>query len=81
MGRKGARAIAMTATLIVVLAGLGAVASSSEEDSFVSRINAERTSRGLSAVSVRSDLGDVARNWSSQMASNGQISHDPNLPN
>jgi hypothetical protein len=82
MGRRGALAVATIAIVAVVLAGFGAVAStSSAEDSFVSRINAERTSRGLGAVAVASDLVSIARSWSAQMASAGAISHDPNLPN
>jgi hypothetical protein len=82
MGRRGALAIATTAIVAVVLAGFGAVATtSSSEDSFVSRINAERTSRGLNAVAVSSDLVSVAHSWSAQMASDGAISHDPNLAN
>ena len=82
MGRRGALIVATTSLVAVVLAGFGAVAStSSSEDSFVSRINAERTSRGLRAVTVASDLVYVARSWSAQMASDGAISHDPNLPN
>jgi hypothetical protein len=82
MGRRGILAIAATSLIAVVLAGFGAVAStSSAEDSFVSRINSERTSRGLRAVTVASDLVYIARSWSAQMASDGAISHDPNLPN
>jgi cysteine-rich secretory family protein len=82
MRRKGALAVATISALAVVLAGLGAVAStSSAEESFVSRINSERTSRGLRAVSVASDLVSISRSWSAHMASAGAISHDPNLPN
>jgi len=81
MGRKSTIAIGVAATLAVVLAGFAATASQSQEDSFVSRINSERTSRGIRAVTVSSDLVAVARRWSAQMASNGSISHDPNLSN
>src|SRR6266540_1804504 len=81
MGRKGAVAIVLATVFAVVGVGLVATASPSQEESFVSRINAERTSRGIRAVSVSSDLVAVARNWSAQMASNGSISHDPNIGN
>jgi hypothetical protein len=81
MGRRTAPAIALAALLFVFLSTLSARASSSEESSFVSRINAERTSRGIRAVSTRSDLIEVARWWSQQMAAAGQIWHDPNMPN
>lgn len=74
-------ALAVSAALAVVLAGLGAIASTtSDESSFVSRINSERASQGLRALSVAGDLVAVARDWSEQMASDGYISHDPNLP-
>jgi cysteine-rich secretory family protein len=82
MGRRGALALAAIPIVAVVLAGFGAVAStSSDESSFVSRINSERTSRGLQPLSVASDLVSVARNWSSHMASSQTISHDPNISN
>jgi cysteine-rich secretory family protein len=64
----------------MVLASSGAVASPSHESDFVSRINAERSSRGIGTVVVKSDLVEVARSWSSHMAAAGTISHDPDLP-
>jgi cysteine-rich secretory family protein len=82
MGRRGALALAAVPIVAVVLAGFAAVAStSSDESSFVSRINSERTSRGLQALTVSSDLVSVARNWSSRMAASQTISHDPNISN
>jgi len=82
MGRRAALTLATISIVAVVLAGFGAVAStSSAEDSFVSRINSERTSRGLRPLTVASDLVSVARNWSAYMASAQQLSHDPNLAN
>lgn len=82
MGRRRALALATISVVAVFLAGFGAVASTaSDESTFVSRINAERTSRGLRAVSVASDLVSVARRWSAKMADAGAISHDPNMPN
>lgn len=81
MRRKLMPAIAVSAALAVVLAGFGATASTtSDESSFVSRTNSERTSRGMRALRVAGDLVAVARNWSAQMVSDGYISHDPNLP-
>jgi hypothetical protein len=81
MRRKLISAFAVIAALAVVLAGFGATASTtSDENYFVSRINAERTGRGIRALTVASDLVQVARAWSAQMASDGAISHDPNLP-
>jgi hypothetical protein len=80
MRRKLMPAIAVSAAIAVVLAGFGATASTtSDESSFVSRTNSERTSRGMRALTVAGDLVAVARNWSAQMVSDGYISHDPNL--
>jgi hypothetical protein len=81
MGRRSALAVAAAIIAAMVLAQGGAVASPSQESDFVSRINAERTSRGLRSVTVKSDLVAVARAWSDHMAAEGAISHDPNLPN
>src|ERR1043165_4398906 len=81
MGRSKAPLIVIAAIVASILAPLGARASASQEQAFVTRINDERTSRGLRAVSVHSDLVEVARRWSEKMAAGGQISHDPNLPN
>jgi hypothetical protein len=80
MGRRSARAAAAALIAAMVLATSGAVASPSQESDFVSRINAERSARGLRSVVVKSDLVAVARAWSDHMAAEGVISHDPNLP-
>jgi cysteine-rich secretory family protein len=63
----------------MLLVSVPSTASSSQEADFVSRINAERASRGLSTLVVKSDLTAVARDWSGHMAAAGAISHDPNL--
>lgn len=82
MGRRFvAPALVLAAAIAMLLTSpIARADTSSQESSFVSRINAERTSRGLSSLSVRSDLVDVARRWSAAMAESGQISHDPNMP-
>jgi len=81
MGRRSAPVIVAAALIGIALASPAVRATPSDESDFVSRINAERTSRGIPAVTVYGDLTEVARNWSEQMAQSGQISHDPNLPN
>jgi hypothetical protein len=81
MGRRSALVAAAATVAAVVLASSGASATSSQESQFVSLINSERTSRGMSAVAVRSDLAAVARDWSQHMAADGDISHDPDLAN
>jgi cysteine-rich secretory family protein len=82
MGRRFAPLLLLAALVGTMLVTTSAQAStSSDESSFVSRINAERANRGLAPVAVKSDLVAVARNWSQQMADAGQIWHDPNMPN
>jgi hypothetical protein len=81
MGRRSALAAAAAVIAATLLAANVAVASSSQESDLVSRINAERSARGLRTVVVKSDLVAVARAWSDHMAAEGAISHDPNLPN
>lgn len=58
-----------------------AAASTSAAQEFVDRVNAERTSRGLPALTVAGDLAGVARSWSSRMANDDQLRHNPNLRN
>lgn len=79
MGRRFPAALAAAATAVLLLASSSSSATTSLEADFVSRINAERSSRGLSTLTVKSDLAAVARDWAEQMAAAGSISHDPNL--
>ena len=79
MGRRPAVALAIAAITTVVLASLPSHATASQEQDFVSRINAERSSRGLATLSVRSDLTAYARDWSATMASQDAIWHDPDI--
>jgi Cysteine-rich secretory protein family len=82
MGRRSALALfAAILSSVLLASSTGAVATPSEEADFVSRINAERSSRGIHTVVVKSDLASVARDWAEKMAAAGAISHDPNLPN
>ena len=80
MGRRFAPALVLVGLCAVLIAPFGAHATASQESAFVSRINSERSSRGIRTVSVRSDLVEVARRWSEHMAAVGQIYHDPNMP-
>src|SRR5437867_5683945 len=81
MGRRLGGSLVFVALAAVSFASMSARASLSQEQDFVARINAERSSRGISIVASKADLADVARSWSAHMASEGSISHDPNLPN
>jgi len=47
----------------------------------VSYTNSERSSRGISRLSVASDLTSIARRHSQDMAAHHGIYHDSNLPN
>jgi hypothetical protein len=71
--------LAAAAAAALLLASSPTSASTSQESDFVSRINSERSSRGLRTLTVKSDLVAVARDWSERMAAAGAISHDPNL--
>ncbi|HSH58077.1 MAG TPA: CAP domain-containing protein, partial [Acidimicrobiales bacterium] len=51
----------------------------SDEASFVAKLNGLRASKGLRQLGVHGGLTSMARGWSSQMASRGTISHNPNL--
>ncbi|HVT75403.1 MAG TPA: CAP domain-containing protein [Acidimicrobiales bacterium] len=50
-----------------------------EELQFVARTNARRVSLGLVPLTVDTQMADVARAWSAVMASQNNLSHNPNL--
>jgi hypothetical protein len=79
MGRRFPVALTAAATAVMLLATSPSSATTSQEADFVSRINAERSSRGIPTLTVKSDLAAVARDWAEHMAAAGSISHDPNL--
>lgn len=78
-----------TSVLILLVLGLlfapvgafapSALADSGMEAQFVSKLNAERASAGLPALSTSGDLTSVARSWSATMADQGKLYHNPNL--
>ena len=51
----------------------------SDESSFVNKLNALRASRGLRPLAVNGGLTNMARGWSSHMASTGTLAHNPNM--
>lgn len=68
--------------LAVLLAGTPPALASTDtaaEADLVGRVNAERNTRGLPALQVRSDLQAVARQQAKRMADRGRMSHNPNL--
>ena len=51
----------------------------SDEAQFVAQLNHLRATRGLAPLAVHGALVGMARSWSSQMASSGNISHNPGM--
>jgi len=79
MGKRfvsGVLLATLVAGMITISAGVASAANATDEARFVSLINHERTSRGLRALVVKSDLVGVARHKSDQMAAKGTIWHD-----
>jgi hypothetical protein len=70
--------VALLATMLAAPAPAQASAGDHEAE-FVQRTNAERSSRGVSALRVASDLTDVARRHSATMARQSHLHHNPNL--
>lgn len=62
-------------------ASVGFVTSPSpdEESQFVGRINGLRAAQGLPQLALSGELGGVARSWTEQMVTAGQLSHNPDL--
>lgn len=56
-------------------------ARTSEESGFFSKVNAERSSRGIGTLSWSEELAAVARNHSRRMAASENLHHNPNLAN
>jgi uncharacterized protein YkwD len=73
----------LAATSIVAFAGTSwaEATHAAEENSFVAKINTERTRAGLGSLTVNLQLTGVARAWSDAMADAGAISHNPQVAN
>lgn len=83
---RGRVAGALLTALAVVLTALvtGAVSASpasatSVEDVFTTKLNFERSSRGIPQLTVRAALVDVARAQARRMAASNTLYHNPNL--
>lgn len=70
--------LAVTGVVLTVATPAGAAANDMEQ-AFTSRINAARSSAGLSALESRPALVSVAREWARQMASRQRLYHNPRL--
>ena len=87
--RTAARALALlVAVCVASMAMVGAVAVAdtppattwaAQENTFVSKINAERTRRGLRRLAVDLQLTRVARAWSGVMNDRDRMAHNPDL--
>jgi hypothetical protein len=76
--RLAALAVAAIAMVTVLLPAAPAFADSNE-DHFASRLNAERASAGLPALTQVADLQAVARQHAQEMAANNRLYHNPEL--
>lgn len=79
MGPRRFFATLAAALVFVVMSGVAAAPpamASSDEGTFVRLLNAERTSRGLRALSTQSDLTAVARRHAARMAASNAIFHN-----
>lgn len=74
MGAGLASVMALTVVPAPAFADTG-----SDEAAFVNKLNDLRASKGLRPLGVHGGLVNMARGWSSQMASRGSISHNPNM--
>ncbi len=79
-----AKRILSVPTLVATVLAMGILASpvaanSSFESSFVGKINAERSARGMNTLSVYWDLVDDARAHSNRMMSDDHLHHNPGL--
>jgi hypothetical protein len=73
---------ALSAALVLTLVGPTSPASAttaSDEATFLTLMNQERTRAGLPAMVSDSKLAGTSRSWSSTMGSQDRLYHDPNL--
>lgn len=78
MVASGLVAVLLAGLLSAVQVVLASSASASA-GSFVSMINSERSAAGLPALASDGSLAGVASAWSQQMATSGQLAHNPSL--
>lgn len=72
--------IALMTAVAASLAGMQvARAASGDENGFASRINSERSRRGIAALAWNEDLAGVARRHAQRMADENSLYHNPNL--
>lgn len=75
--------MALTLGLVALAAGAVPATAATDGDAeshFVALANGARADEGLPALTVRSDLRDVARRHARRMADEGRVFHNPGLP-
>lgn len=77
--RRGAAGALAVGLLSVLAMPAPASAGSALETTLLTLTNAARAAAGVPAVTLDSALSDIARDWASQMAAAGGISHNPDI--
>jgi hypothetical protein len=82
--RSIGRFVALAAATVTIgsslaLVGATHAVAASADYQFLSDVNSSRQQHGLKPLTMVSDLHSVATRWSQHMASQGNISHNPNL--
>lgn len=73
------RILVLLAVITALVVGWSVPAQAGAEESFVAKINAERSAQGLAPVQVYWDLVDDARAHSQRMMGDSDLFHNPNL--
>ncbi|MHB8513267.1 MAG: CAP domain-containing protein [Actinomycetota bacterium] len=82
MRRLSRAAVVLTGIMVTsLLTAQVVVAASSDENDFYSKINYERSSRGVPTLSWSDSLAQIARQHSQEMANNDSLYHNDNLGN
>lgn len=77
--RRGAAGALVVGLLGMLAAPARASAGSALETTLLTLTNTARAAAGVPAVALDGTLSDIARNWASQMAAAGRISHNPDI--
>lgn len=73
------RSLGVAAVALLMVVGLAPGAFAASEDSFLAKLNAERTARGLGTLASHWDLVDDAEAHSHRMMEANDLHHNPNL--
>lgn len=76
---RGSLAVLLAVLAVIGFVGAARAQTVDAEQTFASRIGAERSSRGLGSLAPAADLQAVARRHAQRMADRGDPYHNPNL--